>query len=257
MRKKQRSKTTLPFQLGVLEKLGISLSFLILSLVLTRDIFALFLMLTIWGGLLCYNISIKNVLLFLRIPLIFAFLGLLSIILVLEANENNALWIISQKHIQLSITSKSLAEGKVVLWRVINSLLSLYTLIATTTPIEKNLIAEKLHIPKPLIELGVLSFRYIQILEKKKQEIQTAQRLRLGYVSYKKSFYSSTLLLSTIFVYSINTFRINHQALLCRGYSGTLHHSPDITTFAKDRWSVLSALAIFTTLVLVFYQMYA
>lgn len=257
MRKRKRDKTTFPFQLGVLEKLSSSLSFLILSLVITRDIFALFLMFGIVGFLLCYNIKIKNILLFLRIPLIFALLGLLSIILVLEANEHNALWIISQKHIQLSITSQSLAEGKVVLWRVINSLLSLYTLIATTTTIEKNVLAEKLHIPKPLIELGVLSFRYIQILDKKKHEIQTAQRLRLGYHSYKQAFHSSTLLLSTIFIYSITTFRTHHQALLCRGYQGTLYHSTDITTLARDRWWVLSALVIFTTLVLVFYRMYA
>lgn len=257
MKKKQKNSITPLIQLGILEKFTLSISFLVMSLVIIRDMFAFILMLCLLSFLLFYNIKLKEILRFLRIPLIFAFFGLLSIILVLGTNENDAFWVISSKYIPLSITNESLAEGKTVLWRVLNSLFSLYILIATTSPIEKNTIAEKLHIPKSLIELGVLSFRYIQILEKKKREIMTSQRLRLGYSSYRKSFNSLALLLSTIFIYSITAFRTNYQALICRGYNGSLYHSPDITNLPKDRWWVLLTFTILTIFILVFYQIHS
>nr|MBS9768942.1 hypothetical protein [Flavobacteriaceae bacterium] len=181
----------------------------------------------------------RQLLAFLSIPIAFAFVGILSIILVLNAEATtDTIFVLSKKHIPLSITWASLRHGEVVLWRAFNSLLSLYILIALFSPQEKSILLAKLRVPQPLVELGVLSFRYIQLLGKKKQEILIAQRLRLGYTTYPKSFRSTVLLLSTVFIYSISAFRMNHQALLTRGYTGTLHYATT-TDYRKDRiWVV-------------------
>lgn len=241
-------------KLGVIEHFAVTVGFLVLSLVITNSLPAFILMLVLFLWLKVWGIAWRSIFVFLRIPLAFAFFGLLGIVLVMSVSHADTLWVISRKYVPLSITVESLEKAKIVLWRSLNSLLSLYILIATTSSQEKKALADKLHIPSGIIELGILSFRYIQLLDKKKQQIVTAQRLRLGYVSYTKAFRSSVLLLSTVFIYSLSAFRLNHQALLARGYTGTLHYS-SADLLPKDRWWFVALVFVSVVSLLVCYQM--
>lgn len=250
MKDRERYRT-----LGVIERFAISVGFLVLGLVITKTLAALLLTLLLLLTLKLQAVSWQSLFHFLRIPLTFAFLGLLSIVLVLGADTPNTLWVISRHYLPLSITVESLQMAEIVLWRVLNTLLALYFLIATTTPKEKNALADKLHIPKSLVELGILSFRYIQLLDKRQREIRMAQRLRLGYASYRKSFRSVVLLLSTVFVHSIITFRMNHQALRTRGYTGVLHYT-DTKVFPKDSVWFVVMIFVIVVCVLIFYKSY-
>ncbi len=243
-------------RLGVLERFVITLGFLLLSLVITHTYAALALMLLLFSYLRLEAVSWRSLLSFLRIPIAFALIGLASIVLVLGANEPDTVLLISERFIPLSITVESLQRGEIVFWRAFNSLLSLYILIATTTVKEKNALADKLRIPGSLIELSVLSFRYIQLLDRKKKEIVIAQELRLGYSSYRKSFRSVALLLSSVFIYSISIFRQNYQALLTRGYSGTLYYSDGYDDLPKDRWWLITLTVLGVFVLVVLYQMF-
>lgn len=242
-------------RLGVIEQFAIAVAFLVLSLVLTKTLPAFLLMLFILAFLKWNKIKWRELYLFLRIPFVFAFVGLLSIVLVLNAEGSDAIWVLSERYIPLSITEASLQKGEVVLWRAFNSLLSLYIFIAMFSPQEKGYLLAKLRVPQSLVELGVLSFRYIQLLGKKKQEILIAQRLRLGYIGYRRSFRSTVLLLSTVFIYSISAFRMNHQALLTRGYTGTLHYG-FAEDFPKDRIWVLLLVFCAVVAVLIVYNVF-
>ncbi len=237
---------------GIIERFTIAVAFLVLSLVLTQTVPALLLALSLLIFLRFQNVNWRDLLLFLRIPFVFAFVGLLSIVLVLNANAEDTVCTLSDKYIPLSITQASLMQGQVVLWRAFNSLLSLYIFIAMFTSQEKSVLVRKLRVPQPLVELGVLSFRYIQLLGRKKEEILIAQRLRLGYVGYRRSFHSTVLLLSSVFIYSISAFRMNHQALLTRGYTGTLHYGGAEDSKADRLWLILLVVAI-TVLILGLY----
>lgn len=242
----QKSKQN---SLGIMERFAIASSSLLLSLVITQTLSALLLSLSLLFLLIWQRISVYSLLQFLRIPLIFALLGLLSIVLVLGSEAQGTVFIIS-KQLPLSITESSLESGKIVMWRSLNCLLSLYFIIATTTLNEKIALTNKLFIPKPLVELGILSFRYIHLLEKKRKEILIAQRLRLGYSSYWKSLRSVAMLLSTIFIFSIHTFRMNYQALLLRGYTGQLLYN-NSNNSQKDRaWFIILTLFITSFLIL-------
>lgn len=236
--------------LGVVERFIITLCFLCLSLAVTRTSPAFFLALILLMALKLHAVPWRSLLHFLRIPLAFALLGLVSIVLVLGTEFRDTVVIISETYVPLSITKSSLQNAEVVLWRAINALLSLYFFIGTTTVKEKSALAGKLHIPNSLIELGVLSFRYIQVLEKKGKEIKQAQRLRLGYVSYRRAFQSIVLLLSTVFLQSMVAFQMNHQALLTRGYTGTLYYRNSNNLPRDRKWLVL--LIIVCTIVLLF-----
>lgn len=241
-------------KIGVIERFAVTVGFLVLSLVVTNSLPAFILTLLLFLWLKVKGVTWLSIFTFLRIPLAFAFFGLLGIVLVLSVSQPDTLWVISREYIPLSITEESLGKAKVVLWRSLNSLLSLYVIIATTSSQEKKALADKLQIPPSVIELGVLSFRYIQLLDKKKQQIATAQRLRLGYVSYRKAFRSSVLLLSTVFIYSLFAFRLNHQALLTRGYTGRLHYS-STDLLPKDRWWFVALVCVAVVSLLICYQL--
>ncbi len=106
--------------LGVLEQFTISLGFLVLSMVITKTIPALLLTFSLLLYLSVKKVYLRQLLRFLRIPLAFAIIGLLSIVLVLNADENNSVFTISERYIPLSITVESLKRGEIVLWRVPN-----------------------------------------------------------------------------------------------------------------------------------------
>lgn len=224
--------------MGVVERFAISAGLLVLSLVITKILPALLLTFALLIALKAQYISWQAIFFFLRIPVFFAILGLLSIVLVLSTDQADTLWVLSKRYFPLSITIESLEKARIVLFRSLNSLLALCVFVTATSIKEKSILAGKLHIPQPLVELGVLSFRYMQLLDKKQREIKVAQRLRLGYRSYRQSFRSLSLLLSTVFFYSVTIFRLNHQALLARGYTGVLHYG-DTAASPRDRaWFV-------------------
>lgn len=230
-------------RLGIIERFTTTLGLLCLSLVVTKTYAALFLVLFLLIVLKLQGVRWYSLFRFLRIPVSFVLLGLVSIMLVLGTEAPDAVFLISKRYIPLSITESSLHDAEVVLWRALNALLSLYFFIGTTTVKEKSALAGKLRIPNSLVELGILSFRYIQLLEQKGKEIRCAQRLRLGYISYRSSFQSTVMLLSTVFLQSMVAFQTNHQALLTRGYTGTLYYR-NASHLPKDRkWFIILTIA--------------
>lgn len=223
---------------GLWEKLSIFIGVLFLALTKTNGFTPLVLTaLLLIFILIIQKTPFRQLIRFLRIPLFFALFGLFSIILTLGSAENS-IWVFSSKYISLSITNDSLFQTQTVAWRLLNSLLVFYTLIAYFTRDDFLKICEKTKLPIDLIELGVLSFRYINIVSQKAQEIRTAQQLRLGYTSYRISLNSFSLLLSSVFIYSSVFFKQNYQALICRGYDKQLYY-PTKMHHRKDRWWLL------------------
>ncbi|PVX52167.1 cobalt/nickel transport system permease protein [Balneicella halophila] len=239
-------------KLSIVERFTFTVGLLTMSLVMTETPIAPILSIVLILFLKAERIGWLQILRFLLIPLVFIAVGLISIVLVLGVDEPDTVFVISKKYIPLSITLESLRMGEVVLWRSFNALLSLYFLIATTTPKEKNLLAIKLHLPQEMVELGILSYRYIQVLQKKKEEIRLAQQLRLGYTSYRKSFRSTALLLSTVFIYSAYAFRLNHQALLTRGYNGQLYFNSENNATVERWWLIVLFILLGATLILTY-----
>lgn len=229
--------------LGLWEKFVFLFIFLILAITKTKEHTPIYIASVLFFYLfIVQKATIKSVLYFLRIPLFFALFGLLSIVIVLGISED-AVWKLSLPYISLSITNESLLHTQTVAYRVFNSLLVFYGLVTSFNRDEYLHICKKLHIPSDLIELGVLSFRYVHILMNKAKEIHIAQQLRLGYVSYRISLSSFSLLLSSVFIYSTIFFRKNYQALLCRGYNKQLFYPIQITA-QPHRWWLIGSFFI-------------
>lgn len=122
--------------------------------------------------------------------------------------------------------------------------------LAFTTPILDLLyIMEKLKVPKTLRELLLLFYKYIFILENSIEQIYNAQDCRLGYSSFKRSIYSLSSLIVSIFIKSLRDSEKFYTGLVSRSYDG------DIPSYGEDyvltRKGIISVFVIHTVFFLI------
>ena len=96
-------------------------------------------------------------------------------------------------------------------------------MISLSTPVnELVLVLQKLHIPRLLIELMNLIYRYIFILLDVSEQMQTAAKARMGYRTFRQSCKSFARIAGNLFLVSLKKANAYYDALLSRGYDGKL-----------------------------------
>jgi cobalt/nickel transport system permease protein len=190
------------------------------------------------------SIGIPPRLLALRlvIPLIMA-----AIVLVTQIffYGNTVLFIIPVVGISLTGYEEGLFNGILIMCRVIGGV-SLILFLSLSTPAHKLLLAAIwFKVPKIVIELSLLIYRYIFVLLEEMLNIRDAQRVRLGYHNWSQSMKSfSTLGGSLIFRAYDRAERI-FEAMTARGYTGAMSLS-----YAErfDRKDIITAVCLFALL---------
>ena len=100
---------------------------------------------------------------------------------------------------------------------------------------------EKLHVPRLLVELMELIYRFIFVLAETAEHIHTAQDSRLGYQGFRRSVSSLGMLSSMVFLRAWRKAERIYTALESRGYTGSL------TTLAdqyRPGWGLLPLTAL-------------
>ena len=99
--------------------------------------------------------------------------------------------------------------------------------LALSTPItDLTLCLGRLHVPRLMVELMELIYRFIFVLTETAGHIRTAQASRLGYQSAGRSLHSLGLLASTVFLRAWRKADRVYAALESRGYAGSLATLP-------------------------------
>jgi cobalt/nickel transport system permease protein len=133
---------------------------------------------------------------------------------------NTPLLTIGTDSLHLAIYREGVAQGLIILSRVIAGVL-LILFLSLSTPAHELLLAFAwFRMPGILVELGLLIYRYIFVLLDEAVIMSDAQKIRLGYSNWKRSMNSlytlSTLLLLRAYDRSERVF----DAMLVRGYDG-------------------------------------
>ena len=103
---------------------------------------------------------------------------------------------------------------------------AMYFLALNTPMTDLTLCLGRLHVPKLMVELMELIYRFIFVLTETAGHIRTAQASRLGYGSAGRSLRSLGLLASTVFLRAWRKADRVYAALESRGYSGSLSTLP-------------------------------
>jgi cobalt/nickel transport system permease protein len=107
-------------------------------------------------------------------------------------------------------------------FRVAGGLSTQFFLVLTTPMTSILLILRKARIPNVLIEMSLLIYRHIFVFIEVMETMHTAQELRLGYSGLKKRLRSTSLLIGSLFIRTLEQGERTLTAMNARGYDGKI-----------------------------------
>lgn len=115
---------------------------------------------------------------------------------------------------------EGLAHGFLIMCRVLAGV-SLVLLLSMTTPADRLFRAAAwFRMPQTFMEIGLLVYRYIFVLAEELVSMKDAQKLRLGYHSWRQSMKSWNTLAASLFLRAYDRAERVFEAMLVRGYAG-------------------------------------
>jgi cobalt/nickel transport system permease protein len=122
--------------------------------------------------------------------------------------------------INLTITTGSLSQSTLVLFRVFGCSISMFFIVLTTPMTDLFNGMKRIGIPIELIDLMMIIYRYIFIVYAQAFEIWQAQVMRLGYSRPMEAIRSFSMLCGMLFISSWNAGEDLVKAMDCRCYDG-------------------------------------
>lgn len=135
----------------------------------------------------------------------------------------NSLW--------LCITKESLLLSSTIFFQALGAMTCIYFLALTTTLSQLIYVLHKFHIPKLIIELMYLIYRYLFVLLNVQQKMTASACSRLGYNGIKHSLHSSALISGGVLASSFRRCSANLDSMESRCYEGELvflTHTPKL-----------------------------
>lgn len=115
---------------------------------------------------------------------------------------------------------EGLAHGLLIMSRVLGGV-SLILLLSLSTPADKLFTAAAwFRVPRILIEIALLVYRYIFVLTEEFLTMRDAQKVRLGYHSWRQSLKSISQLGAYVILRAYDRADRVFAAMLVRGYTG-------------------------------------
>lgn len=139
-------------------------------------------------------------------------------------------------------TREGLNEALLLASRVLAGSASLFFIIFTTPTAAIFAAMRSLRIPALFVEMCMLIYRFLFVLIDEAERMLKAQKIRLGYASYRRSFDSFALLASNLFLRSYLRSEHAFAALEARGYRGNLEFSE----FGRARLNLSGTLLVTT-----------
>jgi cobalt/nickel transport system permease protein len=127
-------------------------------------------------------------------------------------------------------------------FRVAGAISSTFFLVLTTTMTDLFVTLRKAKIPKVLIELALLIYRYIFVFMEVIEKMNTAQNLRLGHSSIKRRIHSLSLLAANLFIRTLEQGERTLTSMNARGYDGNIRILEDLP---KPKISTIIGIILF------------
>ena len=181
---------------------------------------------------------------FLRLPLAFLAVGCLPIVFrPLPAGEG-ALWAAEVfGRFRWGVTAEYLRVGLTVFCKALGAVSAMYFLSLNTPMTDLTQALERLHVPKLLVELMELIYRFLFVFSDTARRIRVAQESRLGYQTAGRGLRSLGELASSLFLRAWRQADRSYTALESRGYTGALNTLPAARTPGRWLYGVLAAVA--------------
>jgi cobalt/nickel transport system permease protein len=204
-------------------KLTVTLGGIAAVLLSSRPLLPAGVFFTVFSCLLCLKIPAKFI---VRRYLPAAGITLMLLLLHSFMIGSHALLTFSLGGWQLALYQEGVQRGVLVGSRVLGAF-SLLLMLGFVTPAHD--IFRALHwfrMPKQWVEIALMTYRYIFVLLDDASDIATAQKIRLGYVGFKRSLASTGTLVGSVLVRSLDQSIRTHEAMIARAYTGEMPFVP-------------------------------
>lgn len=229
--------------ISIIEKLLMGWGCLILSLVFPRPFTLLLIVLVMHLIMLYARISPRYLVRLWAAPLAFLIAGLVTVTVSAAAVPFPALFSAQVGNLYLGITPEGLATAEALFLRSAAAVSCLF-MVATTTPIAHiAAFAAKIKALNTVMEISLLTYRFIFVFLETAAKIYTAQQSRLGYSTTRRALRSIGMLAANLGSKSFVTARELYTALLARNYSDRL-----VFRYPRQNISITRLIAICTVL---------
>ncbi len=144
--------------------------------------------------------------------------------------------------VKWTIFKDGITMGINTFFRVAGALSTQFFLVLTTPMTNILLILRKVRVPKVLIEMSLLIYRYIFVFMEIMETMHTAQELRLGLSGWLKKIRSTALLIGNLFIRTLEQGERTLTAMNARGYDGNIRVLEELPKPSK---TALSGIALF------------
>jgi len=192
---------------------------MIVSLISTSPIIPLTIF-TLVSFVILYKakIPVKFYLKFVTVPLTFASITFIFMALFFGVGSN----IFNLGFLNLGVTASGFNLGFLVFARIMGGF-SCMAFLGLTTPMpELFSVMEDIKIPKILLEISMLMYRYIFISLDEAVNMYHSQETRLGYSNLKKSYKSMGMLIANLFIRTWIIGEKSYLAMESRCYDGSI-----------------------------------
>jgi cobalamin biosynthesis protein CbiM/cobalt ECF transporter T component CbiQ len=121
-----------------------------------------------------------------------------------------------------TIYTSGITTAVTTFFRVLGAVSAMFFLVLTTSINDLFVSLKKVHIPKILIEISLLTYRYIFVFMEVSAKMNTAQQLRLGQRGWFNRIRSTSLLASNLFIRTLEQGERTLVAMNARGYDGDI-----------------------------------
>jgi cobalt/nickel transport system permease protein len=186
-----------------------------------RKVSALVLLAMAGITILAGGVPWKDYMALLKIPLAFLLLGTAAVVIDLSPVPHGRV-VVAVRGIYLYLTEggTELALGLVL--KALAALSAMYMLVLSTPVSEIICVIRKLHVPKIILELMNMIYRFIFVMMDTQYSMKRAAESRLGYCDFKTSCRSFGSIAGNLFVVSLKKADIYYDALTARCYDGEL-----------------------------------
>jgi len=184
----------------------------------------------------------------LLLPMSFLIIGVLSIAVNVSKNSDIFLIFIPIDSFYIGVSKYGLFQASQLFLKVMGSVACLYFLSLSTPMIDLLSVLSKLKVPKLVVEIMGLIYRFVFILIEAADTMYTAQKSRLGYENIASAYRSLGALASQLFIRAYKRADELYTALEARGYDGELNVLEE--TLDKSRKMYIAAIIINTILIL-------
>lgn len=171
----------------------------------------------------CGGTPLKYFIRLLLIPIAFLIISVSAVAIDVSVMPQDFIVSFSIQKLCIGVSESGLSEAMLLFFKTIASVTCLYFLALSTPIIDLLTVLRSLKVPKSIVEITGLVYKFIFILLETADNIFTAQNSRLGYVNITTAYRSFGILASTLFIRSYKRANNVYIALEARCYDEELN----------------------------------